>query len=122
MTRATLNQLMLSPSRAAGHINRSTKLPLAADLMLPAVAAECGFASVSEFMREAAMFYASAKKAAHAAALKSAMHMPAIGCLLLTTWIYAQPLFKGTFEGSVEMRRGRVVRVSKVRDLEGEAA
>ena len=122
MTRATFNQAMLSPSRAAGHINRSTKLPLAADLMLPAVANECGFDSVSEFMREAALFYAAAKKAAHASALKAAMHLPAILCLGMVSWIYVSPILKGTFGGAVEMRRGRVVRTSKVRDLELEGA
>lgn len=75
MTRATLNLALMSPSRRAGVINRSTKLTLEADLLLPVIASECGHENVSDFMREAVQFYASAKKAAHAAALKSAMHV-----------------------------------------------
>lgn len=87
MTRATLQSLMLSPSRAAGKVCRSTPLPLEADLMLPTIAHECGHENVSDFMREAAQFYAQAKKAAHATALKAAMHAPVIAVGIVGIWL-----------------------------------
>lgn len=72
--------------------------------------------SRSQLMRDLLIAGAKASGNARAVALKAAMHSPAILCLLMTTWIYAQPLFKGTFEGSVEMRRGRTVRIQRSRD------
>lgn len=116
MTRATFNLAMMSPSRRAGTIIRSTKLTLEADLLLPTIAHECGCETVSEFMRQAAQFYAQSKKATHAAALKAAMHYQAIGSLILIGWIYAQPIFRGSFDDSVEMRRGKTVRCAGYRN------
>ena len=76
--------------------------------------------SRNQLMRDLLVIGAKASGNARAIALKAAMHTPAFVCLSMIGWIYTAPFIRGEVDQD-EMRGGRVVRTSRVRDLEGEA-
>lgn len=116
MTQSTLYKILSHRTHSVGDgkINRSITLPMNAGEIIDDMARDAG-KSVNQLLRELLVIGAKATNNSRALALKSAMHLPTIGCLLLTSWIYAQPFFKG-FDDSVEMRRGRTVRIQRIRD------